>query len=260
MITPIHISKLREIGVILNKDCATIDLIRILPETISVDKEIHKLDIRYENKCFIAGYISNDGSIFDMVSSDIDNCIISLILEINENGYRHLLNKPKQRKWYYELKLNDDNFKNSLKNISVLYLSLSNAYERSSSNEIKLPVSDKLKFHLDHCTLLHSCEEQYGPERQYELKSYLNFMIDNFNCIVPIVITHIGIHRTDDGCVCAFKCRIGNIDNTAFLKTLHITACTIGDANPVDSNLITDDEWSEIHEMRTECFINKVEL
>lgn len=103
--------------------------------------------------------------------------------------------------------------------------------------------NDKIKLHLHHCTLLH--KSQYANNKHI----YNNIsMLQNIVCsrkLIPLIVDELG---WSDKAI-AFKCRseIINLNGVCANKIPHITAYTINNGKPVDSNYIT--HWVSIAPM-----------
>lgn len=121
---------------------------------------------------------------------------------------------------------------------------LLNFLTESAPDEMYSFVGNKrTKLYLHHCTLLHN--SQYANNKHI----YSNiFMLKNMtypNKSIPLIVDELG---WSDKAI-AFKCKseIINLDGICANKIPHITAYTINNGKPVDSNYITN--WVPITPM-----------
>lgn len=107
-----------------------------------------------------------------------------------------------------------------------------------------LPPPFNCKMHLDHCTLLH--KSQMDKAKADGIKRALEFYSGK-----TFLVTIIAIGWNDKAM--AFKCIPSWIP--CMNKTPHITICTFGDGNPVNSNTI--EKWIDIESIVIETKLDK---
>lgn len=94
----------------------------------------------------------------------------------------------------------------------------------------------KITLHLHHCTLLHKSQYNDNEHIYSNIAALHNIVYPNKS--IPLIVDELG---WSDKAI-AFKCRseIINLNGVCANKIPHITAYTINDGKPVDSNYITN--------------------